>query len=93
MALYTSSDLSHATATSDTLVKTGKGRLRYVFIEGNSGGGVWVIRDATAAGAGKVIGSFSVAAGAVSFEWPIQFDDGLYLDAGTSPGRICVLYE
>ena len=88
----TMGNVSFATATADTLVKTGPGRVRSVFIEGGSSVH-WRLRNGTDA-TGAIIGDFPVGSGAAAFDWGVQFDEGLFLDlvGGTTP-TISVLFE
>ena len=80
-----------ATATADTLIKTGSGRVRHIVITGESG--CWTVRDGTDT-SGTAIGTFAVPANtALHIEWPIQFETGLFVDATGTVTRISILYE
>lgn len=92
MSLAAAVEFSIATRTTDSLAKTGPGRVRNVTLSGTAAAN-WVLRDGTDS-SGTDIGNFELtAAGNVAIEWPMQFQTGLFLDLVSGAGRITVVYE
>jgi len=77
---------------ADTQIKTGSGRIGYIFIEGTAGSD-WELYDGTDA-TGVSLGRFRVGADQVmATPWPIRFETGLWADKTGGTSRVTILYE
>jgi hypothetical protein len=76
--------------SADTSVKTSQGFLRGIQVTA-SAAGVIRLYDNTAASGTVIIDQLAVFAGD-SFEWPVEFQTGLFFDLVSGTATVTVLY-
>ena len=82
-----------ATTTVDLIVKTGAGRVSHVYLEGTTGA-TWSLYDGSDA-TGVLLGTFRCIGTEAthSFEWPVMFSAGLFLDKTGGTSSVSIIYE
>ena len=74
--------------------KTGSGRVRFVYIEGDlSATTHWLLRDGTTSAAPIILELKTSAGGTFAEEFPVQFRDGLFVDYVSGLGRVSLLFS